>query len=76
MIEISAKEARQRSSELLDRCQRGEEIIITRRGQVVSRWLPPSRPKRPLPDLQEFRGSLGNAGTPFAQLQREERERH
>jgi len=74
MIEVNAKEARRRFSELLDRCTLGEEIIILRRGRVVSRWLPAERVKRSLPDLESFRASLGQPGTPFARLQRDERE--
>lgn len=38
--QIAAHEAKARLSELLDRVERGEEIIITRRGKPVARISP------------------------------------
>lgn len=35
--EVAAHEAKARLSELLDRVERGEEIVITRRGKPVAR---------------------------------------
>ena len=37
-------EARNRLSELVERAARGEEIVITRRGQQVARLMPPGAP--------------------------------
>ncbi len=41
MIDVGIFEAKRRLSELVDRAGRGEEIVITRRGQPVARLLPP-----------------------------------
>ena len=41
MTEVGAFEAKSRLGQLLDRVEAGEEIIITRRGKVVARLVPP-----------------------------------
>ena len=40
MTEIGAFEAKNRLAELLQRVERGEEILITRRGKAVARLVP------------------------------------
>jgi prevent-host-death family protein len=40
MTEIGAFDAKNKLSELLDRAERGEEIVITRRGKPVARLMP------------------------------------
>ena len=40
MTEIGAFEAKTNLSELLDRVERGEEVVITRRGRPVARLVP------------------------------------
>jgi prevent-host-death family protein len=40
MMEIGAFEAKNRLSALLERVERGEEILITRRGRPVARLVP------------------------------------
>ena len=59
MIEINAREARSKLSDLLTEAEHGETISITRRGQVVAQLVPPppQKPKR-FPDLTEFRNSI------------------
>ena len=42
MHEIGAFEAKNRLGSLLDRVERGEEIIITRRGKPVAKLVPPA----------------------------------
>ncbi|HET9069434.1 MAG TPA: type II toxin-antitoxin system prevent-host-death family antitoxin [Amaricoccus sp.] len=42
MKEVGAFEAKNRLGQLLDRVEAGEEILITRRGKVVARLLPPA----------------------------------
>ena len=39
-------DARSRFSELIDRAERGEEIVITRRGAPVARIVPAAKPRR------------------------------
>jgi prevent-host-death family protein len=40
MHEIGAFEAKNKLSELLDRAERGDEIVITRRGRPVAKLVP------------------------------------
>ena len=40
MDEIGAFEAKNKLSELLDRAERGEEVVITRRGKPVAKLVP------------------------------------
>ena len=40
MTEIGAFEAKNKLSELLDRAEKGEEVIITRRGRPVAKLVP------------------------------------
>ena len=44
MSTLGIFEAKNRLSELVERAARGEEIVITRRGQSVARLMPPARP--------------------------------
>jgi prevent-host-death family protein len=42
MNQIGAFEAKTKLGQLLDRVESGEEIVITRRGKVVARLVPPA----------------------------------
>ena len=44
MREIGAFEAKNRLSSLLDEIERGEEIVITRRGRAVAKLIPARSP--------------------------------
>lgn len=59
-MEINAREARRRFSELLALAEQGETIIVTRRGKPAVRLVAERlfKPTQPLPDLTEFRASL------------------
>ena len=46
MRQVGAFEAKKHLSELLDAASRGETISITRRGQPVTRLVPPEAPNR------------------------------
>ena len=61
-MEISAREARKRISTLLDLAQKGEEVVILRRGKRVARLVPAENSKRGLPDLTDFRASIAVKG--------------
>lgn len=59
MIQINAREARQKLSELLSEAEKGQTVAITRRGQVVARLVPPPPQQAGrLPDLTAFRKSI------------------
>ena len=45
MDEIAAVDAKNNLETLLDRVERGEEIVITRHGKAVARFVPNSRPQ-------------------------------
>ncbi len=64
-MKISAREARERFSELLARAARGEEIVILRRGKPVARLgrAEAGKPRGKLPDLSEFRTSIRAEGS-------------
>lgn len=61
-MEINVKEARTKISSLLDRTQKGEEVVIVRRGKRVARLVPIDNINRRLPDLRTFRNSLSVKG--------------
>ena len=44
MTTVGIFEAKNRLSELVERAARGEEIVITRRGERVARLMPPQAP--------------------------------
>jgi prevent-host-death family protein len=45
MTEIGTFEAKNRLSELLDRAERGEEVVITRRGKPIAKLVPVTPPR-------------------------------
>jgi prevent-host-death family protein len=47
MTTIGAFEAKTKLSELLDRVEQGEEIVITRRGKPAARLVPPEQGQAP-----------------------------
>ena len=56
---VSVAEAKAHLSEILDRVEAGEEIIITRRGKAVARLKAESNTRRkPVPSLAAFRASM------------------
>lgn len=60
MTTVSVAEAKTHLSTLLDRVERGEEVVITRRGKPVARVSGLEIPKEPLDlaRLKAFRDSL------------------
>ena len=52
----------------------GEEIVITRLGKPVAKITAIPRAPKALPSLAQFRRTLGNSGTPAAELLRGERD--
>lgn len=58
MREIAAKEARNHLSHFLDRVEKGEEIVIVRRGKKVARLVTAESTACPPPDLSAFRAGI------------------
>ena len=65
-MEISAKEARARLSDLLKRAEKGEEVLLFRRGKKVARLVPAKTAQKTLPSLREFRASFRIKGRPLS----------
>ena len=57
-MEVNVKEARAKISSLLDRTQKGEEVVILRRGKRVARLVGVGDTDKRLPDLRTFRNSI------------------
>ncbi len=74
MRHIGIKQARQELPDLVDRAEAGEEIVITRQGKPVAKITAIPRSPKTLPSLMQFRRSLGDKGTPAADLLRSERD--
>ena len=67
MLEINVKEARSNLSTILDRVEKGEEIIITRRGKRVARISNIVNNPTPLRSLKQFRNKISIKGKSLSQ---------
>ena len=65
-MEISAKEARRKLSSLLKKVEKGDEIVVVRRGKQVARLIPFQKKEKHLPQLREFRASIKIKGKPLS----------
>jgi prevent-host-death family protein len=66
---VNLKEARRRLGALVKAAERGQSIVITRRGRTVARRVPAeAAPAKGLPDLTEFRKSIKVKGRPLSQI--------
>ena len=76
MVTVNLAQAKARLSELLDKVEAGQEILITRRGKAVAHLSAAVAPKKPLPlrQLAEFRTDMPRLRRPAAQLLREIRD--
>ena len=76
MDTVSLAQAKARLSELLNKVEGGQEVVITRRGKAVAHLSPAIGPKKPLPlgELADFRASMPPLRRPSADLLREARD--
>jgi len=76
MVTVNLAQAKAHLSELLDKVEAGEEVVITRRGRAVAHILPAVQKKKPLriKELAEFRSAMPPLRRPSAELLRELRE--
>ena len=78
MLTVNLAHAKAHLSELLDKVENGEEVVITRHGRTVARLNSVSRPKRPLAqmldDLAAFRASMPPQRRSSVELLREIRD--
>lgn len=76
MVTVSLAQAKAQLSDLLDKVEAGEEVVITRRGRAVAHILPAPRPNQPLrlDSLSAFRATMPRLRRPSAELLREARD--
>jgi prevent-host-death family protein len=76
MITVNLAQAKAHLSELLDKVEAGEEVIVTRRGHPVAHIRPAARPRKPLRlrKLAAFRAAMPSLRRPSAELLREARD--
>ena len=74
MKEVGAFEAKSRLGQLLDWVEAGEEVVITRRGKVVARMVPPNvafdreRGRRAVQRIREMRKGVTLGGLAIKSL--------
>ncbi len=75
MRKAGIREARQNLSVLISEVKRGEEIVITERGEPVARLTPYRQlAARPFPDLTELRKRMPRLDPSLSQTISEDRE--
>jgi prevent-host-death family protein len=72
MVTVSLAQAKARLSELLDKVEAGEEIVVTRHGKAVARISAATKQKTPLrlDELAAFRATMPSLGQPSVELLR------
>jgi prevent-host-death family protein len=77
MRTMNIKEARACLSNLVDKAERGETVVITRHGRKSARLAPVRARVKGVPSLSEFRSRIAGAGPSLARTviasRREER---
>jgi prevent-host-death family protein len=76
MVTVNLVQAKAHLSELLDKVEAGEEVVITRHGRAVAHMQPVSHPKKSLrlDDLAAFRATMPGLRGLSAELLRERRD--
>lgn len=74
MVQVTVVEAKARLSEILDKVEEGEEVVITRHGRPIAQLTAVSKPKQPVRSLAAFRASMPRLRKPSAELLREARD--
>ena len=76
MLTVNLAHAKAHLSQLIDKIEQGEEVVITRRGRPAARLGPVERPRRPIDfkALAEFRKTLPKSNISSADLIRQMRD--
>ena len=74
MLTVSLSQAKARLSELLDKVEQGEAVVIARHGKPVARLSGISAIKQPVRSLAAFRGGMPGWRKPSADLLRAARD--
>ena len=67
MLEVNIKEARAGLSQLLNKVEQGQEILLTRRGKKVA-YLVSTKNVHSLPSLKKFRKSIQLPGESLSKI--------
>ena len=74
MVTVSVVDAKAQLSELLDKVEGGEDVVITRHGRPVARLSAASKKKKPVPDLSAFRAKMPRMKQSSAKILRQLRD--
>lgn len=74
MTTVNLAHAKANLSELIDKVESGEGVIITRHGKPVARLSAIEQPKKPIPSLAAFRATLPRRRTSSLKLLRQMRD--
>ena len=74
MVTVTLSEATAQLSDLLNRVEGGQTVIITRRGHPIAQLCSLSQGKRPVQSLAAFRARMPRLRKPSAILLREARD--
>ncbi|MGA2792540.1 MAG: type II toxin-antitoxin system prevent-host-death family antitoxin [Roseiarcus sp.] len=74
MVTVNLAQAKAHLSELIDKVEGGEDVVITRHGKPVAHLSALSQPKRPVRSLGEFRAGMPRWRRSSAALLRELRD--
>ncbi len=58
MLKINIRDARNRLSHLIDQVERGQQVILSRRGKAVAQLSPVNFEECYLPSLSQFRATI------------------
>lgn len=74
MNTVSLAQAKAKLSEILNRVESGEEVVVTRHGRPIACISAVRTPKKPLKSLAAFRATMPRWSKPSASLLREMRD--
>ncbi|MCY4051406.1 MAG: type II toxin-antitoxin system prevent-host-death family antitoxin [Gammaproteobacteria bacterium] len=76
MFSVNLAQAKARLSEIMDKVEAGQEVVITRRGKAVAQISATSSPKKsvPLEKLAIFRDGISLQDSPSGETLRELRD--
>jgi prevent-host-death family protein len=74
VVTVNLAHAKAHLSELLDKVEGGEDVVITRHGTPVARVSAVMRPRLPLRSLEAFRAKMPGWSAPSAELLRKARD--
>ena len=75
MLTVNLAQAKAHLSDLLDKVEAGEQVVITRHGRPIAHLSPATPRKVPLRSLAPFRAKMPRWRRPSAALLREARDR-